>query len=980
MSARSPFSIISSCHLCLLVILASFYLCLSKQNSDQVVCLESERQALLHFKHGLIDEAHRLASWVDDDKDCCRWEGIACDNSTGHVHRIHLRGPCLPNSEYFTDQSLEEEAEKKMLKGNISRSLLGLKQLKHLDLSSNDFREIQVPKFIGSLQNLRYLNLSNSNFSGVIPPQLGNLSKLHVLCLGKFQQDAPSFEPTSMVNMHWLPSLRLLHHLDLSGVDLSEANDHWLHVINNLHSLVELHLSACSLTKTRLYVHQLNLTSLSLLDLSYNFFETPVPEWLFSITSLVSLDISWSFYGNIISSSIHSFRNLTSLKFLHVGANDFMNSSVVLKELSDSNLITLDISYCGISSSHLNSLYNLTNLLSLDLSINQLTHRIPKSLGNHCNLRMVDLSYNKIGNISLAYLLESFLECKSPALESLSLSKNNIVGIIPHSIGEISFLRELDLAHNQLNGSIPSSLGQLTKLAYLDLSHNLLTGMVTESHFAKLVNMKHLYGTGNNLTLRPPAANWTPPFQLQRLDINSWVLGPQFPSWLQSQKHLVHLDISNTKISSPMPESFVRSFPNLIYLNISHNHIQGMLTLVDIPPTLEVVDISFNKFWGSLHKFLCSNGVKDTQELILGNNLLSGAIPECWEKWPGLVILNLENNNMSGDIPKTLGSMSFLQILNMRGNKISGRVPTSLMHLTRLSVLQLGNNDLVGNIPIFFGKFTSLNLLNLRSNNFNGNIPHDLCYLIYMLVLDLSHNNLSGNIPRCFSNYSYFSGLEKNYVVSNFFYNEISGWKRYVVSDSLVMKGREDTYNTILRLVKLLDLSNNNLVGKIPSKLMSLHELRSLNLSRNNLIGRIPDSIGDMKALESFDISLNNLSGELPTSLSRLNFLSSFNVSYNNFTGRIPVCTQLQSLNESSFLGNKLCGDPLTNSCVSVEVPIDTKSDKKEDDGQDWGLIISIAIGFVTGFWIIMAPLIMSISWRIAYFRLLGRLIKVYDL
>ncbi|KAL8252254.1 hypothetical protein R6Q59_035947 [Mikania micrantha] len=180
--------------------------------------------------------------------------------------------------------------------------------------------------------------------------------------------------------------------------------------------------------------------------------------------------------------------------------------------------------------------------------------------------------------------------------------------------------------------------------------------------------MKHLYGTGNNLTLRPCVANWTPSFQLQRLYINSWVLGPQFPSWLQSQKHLVHLDISKTKISSSMPESFVRSFPNLRYLNISHNQIQGNLTLVDIPTTLEVVDISFNKFWGSLHKLLCSNGVKDTRELILENNLLSGAIPKCWEKWPSLKLLNMENNNMFGDIPKTLGSMSSLQILNMRGN------------------------------------------------------------------------------------------------------------------------------------------------------------------------------------------------------------------------------------------------------------------------------------------------------------------------
>ncbi|KAL8252253.1 hypothetical protein R6Q59_035946 [Mikania micrantha] len=405
MSAQFPFSILSSCYLCFLVFLASFYLCLSEQNSDQVVCLDSERQALLRFKHGLTDETHRLASWVDDDKDCCRWDGIACDNSTGHVHRIHLRGHCLTN-DYGIYHSLKE-AEKRRLKGNISQSLLGLKELKHLDLSCNDFEGIQVPKFIGSLQNLRYLNLSNSNFSGIIPPQLGNLSKLQVLCLENFKYDYISYGLTTMVNIHWLSSLRLLHHLDLSGVDLSKANDHWLHVINNLHSLVELHLSYCYLTETHPYVPQLNLTSLSCLGLSFNSFKTSVPQWLFSVTSLVSLDISWSFHG-IIPSNIHGFRNLTYLKILHVGGNDFMNSSLVLTELSGSNLITLDISSCGISSSLLNSLHNLTNLHSLDLSRNQLTNRIPNILGNLCNLRDINLSRNDFRNISLAYLLESF--------------------------------------------------------------------------------------------------------------------------------------------------------------------------------------------------------------------------------------------------------------------------------------------------------------------------------------------------------------------------------------------------------------------------------------------------------------------------------------------------------------------------------------------------------------------------------------------
>ncbi|XP_076912967.1 receptor-like protein EIX1 [Bidens hawaiensis] len=975
------------------------------------------RQALLRFKHGLIDSSNRLSSWVEEDRECCTWAGIECDNSTGHVHQIHLRGPYgLCAGDYNTFEEYEKDSEQ-TLTGDISPSLLDLKQLRHLDLSCNDFGGIQVPNFIGSLENMRYLNLLNSKFSGIIPSQMGNLSKLHVLCLGNFRYAS---ESTSMINMQWLSNLRVLHHLDMSGMDLSKATD-WHHVMNTLPSLVELYFSACELSNIYPYVPSVNLTSLSLLDLSFNNFTSSVPGWMFSIPGLVSLDLGGCHFHGIIPSNIYSFHNLTSLELLRVSGNEFMNSSSILKDLSSSNLALLDISHCGVSSSVLDSLHNLTSLLSLDLDRNQLTRGIPESLCNLCNVREIDFSLNSFRNISLAYLLEIFFECESHALESLSLYENYIVGIIPHSIrklyslrsldlslnqisgpitnsigqlslleglflsnnqlngsfpywiGRLSLLKTLDLSHNQLEGSLPNSIGQLSKLIDLDFSYNFLTGVVTESHFAKLASLNYLDGSHNSLTLKLLDANWIPPFKLQRLYISSWVLGPQFPLWLQRQKDLMFLDISNTSIFSPMPESFVRSFPSLYYLDMSLNQIQGSLTLLDIPTTLEVINLSSNEFWGLLHHLLCSNGVTGMMVLNLGNNHLSGAIPECWEKWLSLVVLNLENNDLSGEIPRTLGSVpSSLNLLNMHRNKISGILPPSLMNLTYLEILQLGGNELRGSIPAWIGtKLTFLRILNLRSNNFDGNVPHELCYLSHVHILDLAHNNLSGNIPRCFSNFNVLSGIETNSLLQ---FSFSFGYGSFIVDDSLVTKGREDTYSIILGLVRLLDLSSNKFYGDIPSELTTLQKLQFLNLSRNQLTGYIPQNIGDMKALESLDLSLNKLSGELPMSLARLISLSSFNVSYNNLIGRIPTSTQIQSFNESSFFGNKLCGAPLANGCVSVEGLTNTTQEHKEDNEKDWVLIISIVVGFVTGFWIIVGPMIAIRSWRIAYFRLWDKL------
>ncbi|GKD46587.1 leucine-rich repeat protein [Tanacetum coccineum] len=1043
---------------CLLTLVTLFHLCLSSRNLENVLCIDVERQALLEFKHGLIDEADGLASWAGEKSDCCRWAGIACNNVTGHVRRIHLpgaNGHCV---------SYDGQGTKQRLRGNLSSSLLHLKQLRHLDLSCNDFGGIQVPTFIGSLGNLRYLNLSRSEFSGIIPPQLGNLSKLHFLGLGSFHE-MYIFPLTSMINMQWLSSLRLLRHLDMSGVDLSLATD-WLQVINTLPSLIELHLSSCRLSHIHSDVHSLNLTSLSVLDLSYNYFNTPVAQWIFSITSLVSLDLSiCSFHSLNSSSNIYNFRNLTSLEMLHVRGNAFMNSTLVLKELSSvsSNLISLDISSCGISSSVLDSLHNLTSLLSLDMSGNQLTKKLPKSFCNFCNLKEIELSNNNFFNTSLTYLLESFFECKSPSLESFSiyesglsgllpsqlgqlvhleylqLSHNNIAGTIPdsikrlsllrtldlrenvicgpipHSIGRLSSLEMLHLSNNQLNGSLPNSigqlsslkelhfsqneldgslprsLGQLSKLEKLSFSYNFLTGVVTEAHFAKLVSLNYLNGKGNNLTLRLQVEDWIPPFRIQYLHLNSWGLGPQFPLWLHSQRDLRELDISNTHIYSPLPESFWRSFPNLTFLDMSKNHIQG--TLSGIPATLRLVDLSSNRltgklpnllngsvlllldlsdnlFAGSLDSLLCSNGVKGTTTLNLGDNNLSGVIPDCWEKWPALTFLNLENNNLFGEIPGTLGSIPYLQSLNMRGNKISGPLPASLMKLRILKVLQLGRNELVGSIPTWFGrKLSSLRVLNLRSNKLNGNIPPEFCSLKFIQILDLADNKLSGNIPRCIYNFTVLSGKE-NTSDNPFMFNSLNSQGKSITnSDSLVMKGREDTYNTLLRLVLLLDFSNNNFSGNIPSELTALLKLQSLNFSGNGLSGRIPGNIGDMKSLQTLDLSLNRLSGELPMSLSNLSFLSSFNVSFNNLTGRVP------------FFGNNLCGAPLTKPC-GVKVP-DMQDPKEDDNGShetNWGLIISIVLGFVTSFWTVLAPLIICRSWRTTYFRYLNVMrYKIYD-
>jgi hypothetical protein len=170
---------------------------------------------------------------------------------------------------------------------------------------------------------------------------------------------------------------------------------------------------------------------------------------------------------------------------------------------------------------------------------------------------------------------------------------------------------------------------------------------------------------------------------------------------------------------------------------------------------------------------------------------------------------------------------------------------------------------------------------------------------------------------------------------------------------------------------RTIDLSANNLSGKVPLEIFLLVQVQTLNLSHNNFIGTIPKTIGDMKNVESLDLSNNKLYGEIPQSMALLNFLGYLNLSCNNFHGKIPIGTQLQSFDASSFIGNpKLCGAPLNNCTTEEENPKNATSPENEDDGSiRESLYLGMGVGFAAGFWGICGSLFLIRKWRHACFR-----------
>ena len=113
---------------------------------------------------------------------------------------------------------------------------------------------------------------------------------------------------------------------------------------------------------------------------------------------------------------------------------------------------------------------------------------------------------------------------------------------------------------------------------------------------------------------------------------------------------------------------------------------------------------------------------------------------------------------------------------------------------------------------------------------------------------------------------------------------------------SMVIKGRELNYSIGIWDFVSIDLSFNQLTGRIPEEIAALDALMNLNLSCNQLSGKIPNKLGALQALESLDLSRNMLSGRIPSSLSDLTYLSYLDMSDNNLTGRIPSGRQLDTL------------------------------------------------------------------------------------
>jgi serine/threonine-protein kinase RIO1 len=160
--------------------------------------------------------------------------------------------------------------------------------------------------------------------------------------------------------------------------------------------------------------------------------------------------------------------------------------------------------------------------------------------------------------------------------------------------------------------------------------------------------------------------------------------------------------------------------------------------------------------------------------------------------------------------------------------------------------------------------------------------------------------------------YLYDSNKEKNNKITGMIPSEVAALtslKLYLNLSNNELQGPLPLELSKMDMVLAIDISMNNLSGRVPPQLENCIALEYLNLSGNSLEGPLPNSLGQLPYIQSLDVSCNKLNGTIPESLQLCSYLKTLNFSFNKFLGNVSNKGAFSSLTIDSFLGNNdLCG------------------------------------------------------------------------
>ncbi|CAL4951775.1 unnamed protein product [Urochloa decumbens] len=390
-----------------------------------------------------------------------------------------------------------------VIDGEFNSSLASLPKIVHLSLSWCNIS--QFPDFLRHQDEIKFIDLSYNRIGGAIPQWAWETwTSLYYLALAnnKF---------TSVGHAPFLPLP--IDILDLSN-NMFEGAYQYLKALqyaygNNLTGKIPL--SFC------------DVTSIQLLDLSYNNFSGPIPSCLMEgAGGMLSLNLKENMLRGEFPDNIKESCSFEALDF----SGNLIEERLPRSLISCKHLEVLDVGNNQISDSFLCWMSTLDKLEVLVLKSNKFFGQVVPSLPEEksaCafpSAIIVDISSNNfygplprdrwfkklksmifrdpnsslimdhgVPNVGGSYKYTTAITYKGhdttfskilTTLVFLDFSNNAFHGSIPKAIGELGLLHGLNMSHNSLIGPIPPQLGHLNQLEALDLSCNELSGEIPQ--------------------------------------------------------------------------------------------------------------------------------------------------------------------------------------------------------------------------------------------------------------------------------------------------------------------------------------------------------------------------------------------------------------------------------------------------------------------------------------------------------------------
>lgn len=651
-----------------------------------------------------------------------------------------------------------------------------------------------------------------------------------------------------------------------------------------------------------------HLRSLSLADNDFNYSE--IPPAIAHLPRLTNLDLSSSRFSGQVPIEISKLSMLSHLdlslnsdpsnrKFLQL-----KNPSLKTLLLNLSRIEILNLGQVHLSSQVPEILANFTSLSVLVLDECELYGSIPSSLSELTKLTYLKLAVNNF----IDDIPSTFQNLTN--LASLFLGHNKITGSIPPWLGNLTQLNELELQFNQLHGAVPQSLSELMNLQTLYLNGNKLSGTL---NFDMFFNMKSLADLGlgsNNLSIVFPKKNTnatSPKFKLLGLDSCHLT---EFPNFVRHQDELKGLDLSGNKIYGHIPKWMWNTSVDTLYaLDLSNNFLTGFNQQPVVLPwvNLKTCDLSSNMIQGPLPIPPPSTVLYD-----VSNNMLTGEVSNFFCNMSSLKTFDLSDNRLSGTIPDCLNNhaCSSLSVLSLRNNSFHGIIPQICSNggASNLSLIDLSYNKLQGQLPRSLSKCMMLAELAISNNQITDSFPSWLGSLPQLKLLILRHNRFHGRIKKPEMGMDQFAKLQVIDLSSNDFSgvlpsDYIFGWNAMESAiESGGLKYMSANWDASLSSGYQFSRSDTYKIT-ITFKGADIYygaindNFAFVDLSNNSFEGEISEFFGDLKTIHSLNLSNNMLTGRIPSSLGNLTALESLDLSRNKLSGEIP-----QELKQLGFL------------------------------------------------------------------------------